>query len=85
MALIIVIFVLTREAGRPVRPRRREEGLTCRPFPKKWLLASLLALARVVVPLLQPLLPDVGARDYRLFLVSTDDHRAPSPCSASTC
>ena len=37
-------------------------------FPKKW-LAILIALA-VVVPLLQPLLPDVVS-DYRLFLVST--------------
>jgi branched-chain amino acid transport system permease protein len=37
-------------------------------FPKKWLLV-LLALA-FLVPLLQPLLPDVVS-NYRLFLVST--------------
>jgi branched-chain amino acid transport system permease protein len=37
-------------------------------FPKKWLLV-LLALA-FLVPLLNPLLPDVVS-DYRLFLVST--------------
>src|SRR5205809_8107676 len=37
-------------------------------FPRKWLLV-LIVLA-IVVPLLQPLLPDVVS-DYRLFLVST--------------
>ena len=37
-------------------------------FPKKWLWV-LLALA-FLVPLLQPLFPDVVS-DYRLFLVST--------------
>ena len=37
-------------------------------FPKKWLIV-LLALG-VVVPLLNPLLPDLVS-DYRLFLVST--------------
>src|ERR1700732_2810961 len=37
-------------------------------FPKKWLWV-LLALA-FLVPLLQPVLPDVVS-DYRLFLVST--------------
>jgi branched-chain amino acid transport system permease protein len=38
------------------------------PFPKKWLIV-LLVLA-VVIPLLQPLLPNLVS-DYRLFLVST--------------
>ncbi len=37
-------------------------------FPKKW-LAVLLVLA-VVIPLLQPVLPDIVS-NYRLFLVST--------------
>src|SRR6188508_661602 len=37
-------------------------------FPKKWL--TILIVLAVVVPLLQPLLPDVVS-DYRLFLVST--------------
>jgi branched-chain amino acid transport system permease protein len=37
-------------------------------FPKKWLI--VLLVLGVVVPLLQPLLPDLVS-DYRLFLVST--------------
>src|SRR5947207_15801412 len=37
-------------------------------FPKKWLV--VLLVLGVVVPLLQPLLPDLVS-DYRLFLVST--------------
>ena len=38
------------------------------PFPKKWLI--VLLVLGVVVPLLQPLLPNLVS-DYRLFLVST--------------
>jgi branched-chain amino acid transport system permease protein len=37
-------------------------------FPKKWLL--VIVVLAVVVPLLQPLMPDLVS-DYRLFLVST--------------
>src|SRR5438045_9143998 len=37
-------------------------------FPKKWLV--VLLVLGVVVPLLQPVLPDLVS-DYRLFLVST--------------
>jgi|HubBroStandDraft_5_1064220.scaffolds.fasta_scaffold98336_2 branched-chain amino acid transport system permease protein len=38
------------------------------PFPKKWLI--VLLVLGVVIPLLQPLLPNLVS-DYRLFLVST--------------
>src|SRR6188508_2417537 len=37
-------------------------------FPKKWLV--ILIVLAVVVPLFQPVLPDIVS-DYRLFLVST--------------
>ena len=56
------------EARRPVRPRRREEGLTW-PRSRRSGCWVLIALA-VLVPLLQPVFPDVVS-DYRLFLVST--------------
>ncbi len=43
VALIIVIFVLTVQTCRPVRPRRREEGLTWPASSKKWVLGLIAA------------------------------------------